>query len=874
MIVTLAALLGSWLWLFVGVPTTVQAQNCAPGTSQLIVSVRTDNYPGESSWKLQNQDGTVLRVRNRGSFTANNTTYQDTLCVPNNACLVFSMEDSYGDGLCCGYGNGQYQLWLNGNLAASGGQFTHLDMRTVNCSVTQSCLNPLVIDTGAYTAPARNSWYTYQAPVRGRYRISTCSAAVTYNTKIWVYENCNGPVLAQDNMGTIFFNDSSVQCNLRAEVTAFLDTGKVYRIRIGGDSTCTGPIAFHLIYEGPIAGCTNPAACNYDPLATVSGPCYFYPNSNCPPGPDLILVQSVFENSLQRSTVTANVGNCWVAENCLTGYGTRTVIRFTTDIRNIGYTDYYIGSPSTQPGQFNTVNCHGHAHYEGYAEYVLYPTSGSRIPVGFKNGFCVMDLSCPNGISAKYGCSNMGITAGCGDIYSSGLDCQWIDITDVPNGDYILAAKVNWDNSPDALGRPEMSYQNNWAQVCIRIYTDPNGQKQYTKYPTCAPYTDCNGVIYGPALKDCRGVCGGTALSGDFNQDSLRNSGDIPFFVNGLVQQQLTYSGCLDLSGDTLLNVWDAALLGNCLLNNNTGQNCLFPRGLRSAQTHSTKILAVDTVQKFVDIGIRNPQHRLTALDFEIRGIVPTQITSISQSGAPVWLTTFGAQQNRVVVMAQNLTQSLLRDSLYQPLIRIYYSQTSDSMVYLHRTHAAVNEFFESLITWTDSSRWRLSAGGTAPPTASLQGTLRYDNNSQNPLGGVTLKLVQASGTQVAQASTDASGQFVFSAVPPGTYTLQWVNPYLWSGINGTDALMISRHFAQVQLLTGLKVKGADLNLSQTVNATDALQVSRRFAAVITSFAAGDWVYDLGAVVLQAGSNPSLSIKGLCTGDVNGSRTF
>ncbi len=35
-------------------------------------------------------------------------------------------------------------------------------------------------------------------------------------------------------------------------------------------------------------------------------------------------------------------------------------------------------------------------------------------------------------LARRYNCGNMGITAGCSDIYSSALDCQWIDVTDLP----------------------------------------------------------------------------------------------------------------------------------------------------------------------------------------------------------------------------------------------------------------------------------------------------------------------------------------------------------------------------------------------------------------------------------------------------------
>jgi hypothetical protein len=85
---------------------------------------------------------------------------------------------------------------------------------------------------------------------------------------------------------------------------------------------------------------------------------------------------------------------------------------------------------------------------KGYAEYILFRNNGNPIPIGFKNGFCVMDLECSDGGTAKFGCSNMGITAQCGDIYDAGLECQWIDITDVDPGDYILRYESIGINHP------------------------------------------------------------------------------------------------------------------------------------------------------------------------------------------------------------------------------------------------------------------------------------------------------------------------------------------------------------------------------------------------------------------------------------------
>ena len=44
--------------------------------------------------------------------------------IPVNACVTFTIEDSYGDAICCSYGNGSYTVTDGlGNIVAQGGSF-------------------------------------------------------------------------------------------------------------------------------------------------------------------------------------------------------------------------------------------------------------------------------------------------------------------------------------------------------------------------------------------------------------------------------------------------------------------------------------------------------------------------------------------------------------------------------------------------------------------------------------------------------------------------------------------------------------------------------------------------------------------------------
>ena len=82
------------------------------------------------------------------------------------------------------------------------------------------------------------------------------------------------------------------------------------------------------------------------------------------------------------------------------------------------------------------------------------------MPIGFKSGLCITDFGCEPGYNPKFSCDNMGISAHCYDIYWSKLKCQWIDVTDLPDGKYTLVVRINWKNSADALGQVE---KKGWA---------------------------------------------------------------------------------------------------------------------------------------------------------------------------------------------------------------------------------------------------------------------------------------------------------------------------------------------------------------------------------------------------------------------------
>ena len=747
-------------------PFLVSGQACNTNQIEVRVEIMPDAYPNETSWDVRAVNGQIVA---QGTFAG------DTFCLPQNGCFAFSVYDSYGDGMCCAFGNGGYQIFVNNGLVASGGSFGSREYHWFNCGPGLGCSNALTAVTDTFSQMGTR-WYSFKPDSVGMYEISTCFPSNTCATEISVFDVCDPLILNGGAAGALFYSNLSPSCSTLAAVGAVLDSSETYLIRIKATAGCA--VDWSLIYNGPVSGCTDPLACNYNPLATVStGLCLYYPDTLCPPGPDLVLVQSDFENSLYVDSIMAD--NCAVTEKCLTGYGMRTILRFDTHIENNGATDYFIGNPANQPGQFNNVNCHGHDHYEGYAEYVLYKPGGGSLPIGFKNGFCVLDLVCNHGGTAKYGCGNMGITAGCGDIYGAGLDCQWIDITDVPDGDYILANKVNWDQSPDALGRYESDYLNNWAQVCITLSTNALGQRSFVKDPNCPIYTDCAGIPYGNTLPDCMGVCGGPAVQGDVDGSQDLDISDYFAYESGLVAEALSWSNCLELSGDSLLTVWDLALLQECLVHAGQASACNFGQALSNPnQSAEFRILPPNMSSGKAVLQMRNATADVAGVELKISGLVISSILPVAPNLAQM---RFAIHPNGHLLGLCPSGYSVGKSNTWVDLAEIAFVGINDSLACIDTVIEAVNSSFERIVAVKDP--WCSALPLSNGQFDLADGLLLYPNPATSQLRltsrvePIRWRLMELNGRVLLKMDAYLNHhQIDLVALPEGVYLIQAEN--------------------------------------------------------------------------------------------------
>ncbi len=188
--------------------------------------------------------------------------------------------------------------------------------------------------------------------------------------------------------------------------------------------------------------------------------------------PDLTIDAARLQSSIEIKTSPFRTNDCAVVEGCVDGKGKRTLLRFDVATPNIGTGDLVLGDPRSNTNLFEFSPCHGHYHFTGYASYELLTTSDTTVITGRKQAFCLLDFARYSSTAGpgKFTCDYQGISAGWQDIYGSYLDCQWLDITGVLPGDYLLRITINPEQR-----LIESNYSNNTATATVRIA--PKGRK-------------------------------------------------------------------------------------------------------------------------------------------------------------------------------------------------------------------------------------------------------------------------------------------------------------------------------------------------------------------------------------------------------------
>merc|ERR1712060_497895 len=140
--------------------------NC--GGVNSVLELTTDNYPGETAWGIENSSGDQLY--NGSGYSDKNTLYTVNMCLEVDD-YFFKITDTYGDGICCSYGQGGYVIKVDGTEVLSGGEFGDSETKVFSVNapptapVSPPTASPVTAPTASpVTAPAPTPHPTGKAP--------------------------------------------------------------------------------------------------------------------------------------------------------------------------------------------------------------------------------------------------------------------------------------------------------------------------------------------------------------------------------------------------------------------------------------------------------------------------------------------------------------------------------------------------------------------------------------------------------------------------------------------------------------------------------------------------------------------------------------
>jgi hypothetical protein len=147
------------------------------------LTLKLDNYPEETSWTIKNQSGATVASGGTYGSSPDGSTITATNCL-TAGCYTFTINDSYGDGICCTYGSGSYSLKdASGTTLASGSSFTSSAAHNF-CVGGATARYARGEDLPVFTTEEPAVRIVYPNPVKDKLKIKLKAGAVIRSVKI------------------------------------------------------------------------------------------------------------------------------------------------------------------------------------------------------------------------------------------------------------------------------------------------------------------------------------------------------------------------------------------------------------------------------------------------------------------------------------------------------------------------------------------------------------------------------------------------------------------------------------------------------------------------------------------------------------------
>jgi Lysyl oxidase len=243
-------------------------------------------------------------------------------------------------------------------------------------------------------------------------------------------------------------------------------------------------LEWRLDYPG-CAGAPCGQGCCPDGVACVDDVCLL---------PDLRVNRRAAGQALWLTEHTVADNACELDERCVTGTGRRRLLRFESRVENWGPGTLNVGPRENNP-LFEYSSCRQRYLFKDFVDQSLRGLDGSMVVEGHKQSFCLFGMEpnwdappAPPGTAPPAAVTCNELPAGWSDVYGVDSPCQWIDVTDVPEGDYVLRVAVNPRGSI-----LEAAPDDNVAKVPLHLPRDtPQGCAPRPEFCGDAEDQDCD----------------------------------------------------------------------------------------------------------------------------------------------------------------------------------------------------------------------------------------------------------------------------------------------------------------------------------------------------------------------------------------------
>jgi len=131
----------------------------------ITLSIDTDQFPNETTWILNDLQGNEIGTG--GPYTVQFSTITEQFCLDPDLCYNFIIRDSYGDGICCGYGEGDFTFTnAEGGVLLDGDGDFGSESSTIFCA-TFMCMLSAEFDIAATSTAGVADGTILVSPING-----------------------------------------------------------------------------------------------------------------------------------------------------------------------------------------------------------------------------------------------------------------------------------------------------------------------------------------------------------------------------------------------------------------------------------------------------------------------------------------------------------------------------------------------------------------------------------------------------------------------------------------------------------------------------------------------------------------------------------